>query len=75
MVSTPMSWTGVAILLVAIALAILVTPVIAFAGIVGLGLIWAAPNQAGTTTPTPTTAPATATSAARAPTTAAAASE
>jgi hypothetical protein len=38
----------VAILLAAIALAILVTPVIAFAGLIGLGLIWAAPNQAGT---------------------------
>jgi hypothetical protein len=48
MVSTPMSWAGVAVLLVAIALAIVVSPVIAFAGIIGLGLIWAAPNQAGT---------------------------
>lgn len=43
-----MSWAGVAILLIAIALAIVVAAPFAFLGIVGLGLIWAAPNQAGT---------------------------
>jgi hypothetical protein len=43
-----MSWAGVAIIVVAVALAALVTPALALVGLVGVALVWAAANQAGT---------------------------
>jgi hypothetical protein len=48
MVSSRMSWAGVAIIVVAIALAVVVTPALALVGLVGVALVWAATNQAGT---------------------------
>ena len=48
MVSTPMSWAGLAILVVAAVLAALITPALILLGVIGLALIWAAPNRAGT---------------------------
>jgi hypothetical protein len=50
MVSSPMSWTGVAIIVGAALLAILVTPALMLVGLVGLALVWAAANRAGTVT-------------------------
>jgi hypothetical protein len=48
MVSTPMSWAGVAMFVVGVALALLLTPWFWLLALVGLGLVWAAPHQAGT---------------------------
>jgi hypothetical protein len=48
MVSTPMSWAGLAVVVMAIALAAFVTPAFAFMALVGMALVWIATNRAGT---------------------------
>ncbi len=50
MVSSPMSWAGVAIVAIAIVLAVLVKPVLALVGFIGLALVWVAANRSGTVT-------------------------
>lgn len=48
MVSTPMSWAGLAAFVAGVALALLVTPWFAALAVARLAVVWAAPNQAGT---------------------------
>jgi hypothetical protein len=43
-----MSWAGVAMLVGGVALAVVLTPWLWLLAVLGLGLVWAAPNQAGT---------------------------
>jgi hypothetical protein len=50
MVSTPLSWTGVALIVAAIVLGAVVSPLLLFVGAVGLAFVWLAANRAGTVT-------------------------
>jgi hypothetical protein len=48
MVSTPLSWAGVTVVVIAIALAAFVTAALAFIALLGMALVWVATNRAGT---------------------------
>ena len=48
MVSTPLSWAGVTVIVIAIALAAFVTPAFAFIVLLGMAMVWIATNRAGT---------------------------
>jgi hypothetical protein len=48
MVSTPLSWAGVTVIVLAIALAAFVAPRFAFIVLIGTAMVWIATNRAGT---------------------------
>jgi hypothetical protein len=50
MVSTPLSWAGLAILVIALVLAAVITPALALLALVGLAVIWIAQQRTGTIT-------------------------
>ena len=47
-VSSPLSWTGVAIIVIALVLAAVITPWLALVAIIGVAVVWMATNYAGT---------------------------
>jgi hypothetical protein len=48
MISSPLSWAGVAVFVVGIVLGIVVTPALLVVAVGGLGMVWVASNRAGT---------------------------
>jgi len=48
MVSSPLSWTGVAIIVIALVLAAVVKPWLALVALIGVAVVWMATNYAGT---------------------------
>ena len=48
MVSTPLSWAGVTVIVIALALAAFVTPALAYIALLGVGMVWIATNLTGT---------------------------